>query len=461
MRESALKNIDLTKVKQLTKLKLSMIVFFFVMLSYSIGAQNNSFLLKIITQSSASEEVDVVLDETAYDFFRIGDRQFVYPSILWHDGSTYMFGDKTNTTYKNQIRIYQYNHTYGWFNYRDIGNGTDVYDEYNHPVPFGWVENGNIYAGQTNPHNEEIRIYKLNDTNVQNGWTEIASVGNDEAYPQVFKDLNGKTVFGGRDYQSTGTHHDLAVLVSDAGIDGTFTKTVFTYNDTDTPPVDYYRHYNCFPVLYGTQTVHYVFSTMRHDNAQEYFMHGVVKTSDWDNFSNYQETYSNQVSVDGRIDLSDWETNCVFNGSTAEDETNLNPLTSIQVNDAAYVIYKDETSEVYQIGKFEGTSFTSTVLDIDYLDHTQFYTPFMWYNGTNLVVSVMCDNAGSKSKELWGVSLALDTFTQKYVYANPTTYSRPILLPENLDEVNGQYAMVLDQATNEVTILLTVDKFRI
>lgn len=413
-------------------------------------------LLKIIAQSNTEDDSDVTVVETINDILRVGDRQFVYPNILWNAGSTFMVGDKPNTGFANQIIAIQYNHNFGWLDFTDVGNGTDTFDSFNHPVPFVHIENDYVYCGQTNTHNDPIDLFKFDvQNNIQNGYTELTQIGGENAYPQLFTDKDGRAVFCVRQYPEGVGDFNLSINRSDAGIEGTFTITLITQNTTG------YRHYNCSPVLYGIQTKHYLLTNFRNNNNAEYFMHSIYVTDDWETYSNYAETFSKDVVNTATITMSENTANYVFNGSTANDTTNLNPATAIQVNDTLYVIYKDDTTEIYQIGKVEDGVFTNEVLDIDNLDHTQFYSPMMWWNGTNIVVSAICNNGGTMTKELWGVSTDFQTHTRKYTYSDAVATTRPILLPDNLDVINGQYMMVVDNDSNEATFVLTIDKFRL
>jgi hypothetical protein len=85
----------------------------------------------------------------------------------------------------------------------------------------------------------------------------------------------------------------------------------------------------------------------------------------------------------------------------------------------------------------------------------------MYYNGSNIVLSVLTDS-GTYDKELWAISNDLTTFSQKKVYTDTLSYNDPIKLPENLDEVIGNYIFYVDTSlgvTDTAYFELTNNKY--
>ena len=80
-------------------------------------------LQAIISQSSTSSTAELI-DETITDLARVGDRQFVFPSILWYNNKTFIIGDKGNSGFNNDLVLSQYDHTFGSFYSRNVGNGS-------------------------------------------------------------------------------------------------------------------------------------------------------------------------------------------------------------------------------------------------------------------------------------------------------------------------------------------------
>lgn len=410
---------------------------------------------KIISQSAEFKEYPIQAEDSVIDLYRVGDRRSVYPSVLWQNNKTFFGANKINTGFKNQIQVFQYDHIFSNFTYKDVGNGTDSFDEFNHPLTYLWAENDTIYCGQTNVHNAPIDVYKSNLTNdIRSGFTKLDSIAGENAYPQAFRTIGGKTAFCVRQFPEGVGNFNLSVQISDAGIEGTFTQTLITENTVG------YRHYNVVPLIYGNPTKHYLISALRNDNAGAvYFAQAVYVTEDFETYSNVDGTFSKNISVDGELTMAEIEANFIVNGSTANDTVNFEVASAIQINNTLYFsTTKAGTTDKHIFKITDDGTVTSEIINIPDLI-TAGRNPILYYNGVKIVLSVRCSD-GSSTKELWACDLNGENYAQQFVYEEGS-YQNHILLPDNLNEVNGEYAALLDQDNSEgvVKLLITDNKW--
>ena len=420
-------------------------------------------ILQIISQSNIfNNEVDTIISKNITDLFRIGDFQFVKPSILWNNGKTFLGADKGNNAiagFENDIIMIEYDSVLDVVSYIDVGTGAGYNDVFNHPACWVWIENNYIYCGQASPHNEGTTVYKSNATNtINSGFTQLSDVTDDYSYPKAFITHDNKFAFNFR-FDGTLEYDDVGIVKSStSSIEGTLSALQITDSTTSG-----YRYYNSCPLVYGTPTKTFFTPTLRRDAASNYFAHVVLITSDFNTFSNYQSTASkNVVSVSPFTD-AEISANYVINGSFASDTAELRVMNTIQVDDVLYGTYiKSGTSDWY-IFKIDGTTKTEVDLsaEISNLRTDSFLNNFMYYNGSNIVLSVLTDS-GTYDKELWAISNDLTTFSQKKVYTDTLSYNDPIKLPENLDEVIGNYIFYVDTSlgvTDTAYFELTNNKY--
>lgn len=449
MKKSSLSNIDVSKVKALKTIKILTILLFFTFSKINYSQQIGI----IASQGYYNSESIKIESHFVQDLFRIGDKQNVSPSILWKNNVTFMIGDKGNT-YNNQIQAFQYNHNFGSFNYLTVGNGTDDFDIFNHPTPYIWLDNNYVYTGQTNTHNAPIEIYKSNiENDIRSGFSKLDSISGENAYPKIVNNINNNAMFVVRQYPEGVGNFNLSVQISNSDIEGSFTKLVITENTIG------YRHYPGSIMYYGQRTKDYLITNFRNDNAAEYFMHAVYWTDDYITFHNQTDTFSKNIVSSGELTMSEIETNFVFNGSTATDTTNLSVSNSIQINDILYTVVKKEGTTDYYVFKTTDSEVTNTILNIPNIDTSQFFAPFIYYNGTKLLFSVLVNDTGNLSKEIWSTDLSIENLTLEYKYSNPNIYSKPIMLPDNLNDITGEYAFLLDYDSGNVVLGITNNKF--
>jgi hypothetical protein len=411
-------------------------------------------LQEIISQSNTEKLYPITVSETVNDVFRVCDRRSVFPSMLWQDGKTFFGANKNNTTYKNQIILLQYNHNFDEFIYRDVGNGTDTVDDFNHPLTYIWAESGTLYCGQTNVHNDPIDIYKpLLENDYTAGSEQLTSITGDNGYPQAFKTVGSKTAFCVRLYPEGVGNFNLGVQISDSDIEGTFTQTLITENTVG------YRHYNVVPIIYGTPTKNYLFSAFRNDDFENnYFAIACYVTTDFETFSNIDGTFSKDITLDGELTMAEISANFLVHGSIANDEESFEIPSIIQINDTIFFSSGVTGTTDKHIFKIEDGVVTNELINIPDLNPL-YRNPILYYNGLDILISVLCDDSGTQTKELWKVDLDLTGFAQQYVLSDFNDYNY-MFLPDNLDQVNGEYAMFIDQDTNEVKLLLTDNKWQ-
>lgn len=395
------------------------------------------------------------------ELFRVGDFQFVRPSILWYNNKTYFGADKgTVASFQNDLIAMVYDHNSQTLSYADVNDGAGYTDIYNHPACYIWLENGTFYCGQGNPHNVSISRYKSNATeSVTSGFTQLANISNDYSYPKAFLTHDNKFAFNFR-FDGTLEYDDVGLVMSDtSSIEGTFTATQITDSQTSG-----YRYYNSVPLMYGTNTKTYLTPTMSNETGSVYFAHVVLVTTDFNTFSNYQGTFSKNVVSTSPITDAEISANCLINGSFAADGVELKVQNTIQVDDVLYGTYiKSGTSDWY-IYKIDGATKTEVNLSgqVSNLRTDNLLNNFMYWNGTNIVLSVLTAKSGVNRKEIWAIDTTLSIFSQKFVNYLQLAFNDPIKLPENLDEVTAYYAFWNDNqlgVTDYTRLVVTDDKF--
>lgn len=418
---------------------------------------------KVLIQSGVNTTTGVT-SKAITDFFRLGDFQFVRPSILWNKGKTYAGADKGNNAiagFQNDIIMIEYDSATNVISTIDVGDGAGYNDIYNHPACWVWVENDYIYCGQSEPHNVGTSVYKSNSTNtINSGFTKLSNVEDDYSYPKALITHDGNFAFNFR-LEGSLEYDDVGIVKSNSSsIEGTFTATQITDSLTSG-----YRYYNSTPVVYGTPTKTYFTPTIRRDTGAVYFAHVVLVTTDFNTFSNYQGTASKNVVSAAKFTDAEIEADYIINGSMASDGDELRVMNTMAVDDVLYGTYiKSGTSDWY-IFKIDGTTKTEVNLssNISNLRTDNSLNNFMYWNGSNIVLSVLTDD-GTKNKELWAINSGLTTFTQKYTYNDALAYNDPIKLPENYDEVTGNYIFYVDSqlgVTDYCVLELTNDKYNL
>lgn len=411
-----------------------------------------------ILRAIQEQDNPITLGETSLSvpvIDRIGDGVLVMPSIAWLNNKTFWIGDITATG-NNQLYCIEYDYQTG-YTYKYVGIGTVDNDVFDHPAGFLFIYNDYIYCGQTNTHNELIDIYKSNSQGtISGGFTKIKVINGYNAYPQTISDHDGNRLFCVRLFGSPTYDFDLAIQRSDsANPNGTYTQTQITDCDNAN-----YRHYNGVAMVYGTNTKNYFHVTHRNDTGQHYFAHSLLVTSDFATYSNYANTYSKNVVSTSAITQSELNTNYAFNGSSASDTADLKIMTAIQINDLWFgIALKSGTTDHY-IFKLSGTTLTDTQISISNLNHS-FINPFMYYDGTDILLSVCINNGGTQSKKIYRVPLDLSDFTDVVYSYEPTTMyegTRPIMLPQNYNDISegDYYVMYLDRNTTTDEMIVDI-----
>lgn len=390
--------------------------------------------------------------ETIQNLFGIDDFLLIRPGMLWVNGKTFIAGEESNFFSKNRIKLFQYDHSIKNFIYVNVGDGTNTFDSYNHPRAWIWIEGGYIYTGQTNTHNAPITLYKSNFQNrISGGFTQLTTVPGDNAYPQAFQAIDGTFCFSVRKYALGGEDHNVAFNKSDAGIEGTFTLTQITANDSGT---SLFWFYNQFPIMYGTNTKQFFIGSLRntYPTTQSYFANAVYITEDFQNFTNYNGTFSKDISV-ARITNTETEDHFTINGTQLDDSQDLGIGSAVQINDVLYFIaIKEGTTNDFHIFKCDGTTVESVFVNIPNITKGNgLHMVYLFYNGVNLVLSCIIDDGVTRTMELWAIPLDLTTFTQKFVYESPVT-NGPISLPENLNMVTGEFLIFIKALTGSTAL---------
>ena len=403
-------------------------------------------LQSIIQSSNRQKEYPIVNTYSVTDLYRVGDRRSVFPSVIWNDYRTFFAANKENIGFNNKIQVFQKDHKFNSFHVKEAGQGTDEFDEFNHPLTAIWEENDYIYCCQTNTHNDIIEVYKSNLKNdIRSGFTLINIIQGENAYPQIFKTVSGKTAFCVRQFPEGVGNFNLSVQLSDSGIEGTFTKIVITEN------TDGYRHYNIVPIKYGTSTKNFLFSCLRNDNAGNvYFSQAIYETSDFDTYRNIDGSFSKTISVSGELTMEEISTHCIVNGSIANDTVNFEIANVIQINDVLYFTSIKAGTSVRYIFKIENGLLESFVLNISNLFQIG-RNPILYSNGVNPIVSCITDDNGDKNREIWAVSSDCSFFSQQFIWEG-ITGSNHIFLPDNFDKVRGEYEMLVEVNPSNSTL---------
>lgn len=406
-------------------------------------------ILKVIGEQRIIDESRTETN-TISNLFGVADFQFVRPSLWWNDNITYFAATEENTVSNNKIQSYTYNHITKRFFNTTVGSGTTVQDSFNHPRAFIWYEGDYLYTGQSNPHNGVIDIFK-SDVQIENdgGFSSITGVSGSNSYPKIFTTKDNKACICIRT-GSSAPNFDLAVNLSSAGIEGTFTQIKITANT-----VNDFRFYNESPVLYGTQTKHYLVGNVRSQTNSQYFTQVLLVTYDFNTYYNYEETFSKNVVSTSEITNAEISSNFLINGdfSTVTDTSGY--MMTIQVDDVFYGVCEKEGTSDHYIFKVENKVLTETLVTIPNFDRNK----YLYYNGNNILITCRVDEGGGVIKnKIYGSPLDLSSFTE--VFSVDADSGQPILnLPENLDTVIGEYAIPISITGNDLDIYLTSDKF--
>lgn len=419
-----------------------------------------SVLIGILNRRQQTLQGVVTTSEVIPQILRLGDRRSVYPTVFWNKGKTFFSGDYPNTGgFNNQILAVQIDHNANnYISTSPVGKGTSFIDGLNHPVPFTFLENDYIYMGQTDPHNEPIKIYKTNSSNdIKSGFSLAKTILGDNAYPQPFNMPDGKVAFCVRLWEESGNNiFNTAILKSDAGIEGNYTKIPITQGaDNDL------RHYNGSAIISGTSNYRYISVFPRKSSAgNAYFAQAWLRTTDGINYENIAGTFTKDVTVDP-ITVAELEAHYIYNGSYNNQDINFKLSgPSRQINDECFIINTKEGTTDFYVFKASGNTITSHIVNVSNL----FSKPNLYDNGRNLLLSCEIDDGVDRFKKIYTISEDLTIFTEVFSYANPKDLgSRAILLPDNLEKVSGVYGFYIDYDTDNDTAVfgLTEDKFYI
>lgn len=395
------------------------------------------------------------------NIFGFGDYQQISPSMLWDRDRTIIGGNKSNA-FNNQIQLMVYNHLQNTGFVREVGTGTNQTDAVNHPRTYLHIPpSGSIYCGQTNTHNAPIDIWKASNAyNLRQEFNLFGQVLGDNAYPQMFYDVvNGNAGFLVRDFSGGGNSHVLATQISDGGIEGTFTKQLITLNTEEADPTNPVWHYNKQPLMYGTNKVHYMVIGLRDQNDSKYFAFALLKTTDYINYSNYDGSFTKDVTA-SRITSAELYANCLINGS--EDRSvNQGLINCIVINDSFYAVYQDVNDDSWNMMQIKNGFRTDITIPFQDIYIFGIHTPYLYYNGQNIVLSTVNFKGNDVyNKEIWSVTTTMDSFRQKLINEDIEGIAEPMKLPDNLDKVNGEYAIVWGNVSqSRVDLRLTTDKF--
>lgn len=394
---------------------------------------------------------------TIANLYSVIEHAFVRPNMIWKNGVTYFVGSEDQAVSKQKIHVYKYVHATDTFSWQTVGAGSDVADTFNHNQAYLWNEGSNWYVGQSNPHNGAIDLWKCDvSDDVIGTWTELAQITGGNSYPHFYLDIDGKVAINIR----TGTsapNFNLTINKSNAGIEGTFTLQRITANSENT-----HRFYNQCPIYYGTNTIRYFISNRRKDSTGKYFGHALLKTTDNATFYNADETASKNVVPTNYLTNAEIDADYMINGTSGADTANLGFMTCICVDDVLYGWYIKSGTSDYYMYKLDGTTATETLIDIPgiYFNTANDHNMYLYYNGENIVISCRRLVDGQYTNELWATPMDLSSFSKRYVYDIPHNSVALLKLPENLDQITSEYA-ILTFAYLKVYLTRTIDKFYI
>lgn len=418
--------------------------------------------MKISVLEHISKSKDEIIEKTISNVYSIVDFLLIRPGMLWQNGVTYFCGVNPYTLNNNRIRMFSYNHFTTMFLDKFVGDGTTTPDSYNHPQSWMWLENGYIYTGQTDSHNAPINVYKSNSQDtINDNFAQLTDIPSENAYPKLFKTANDKVAVSVRKFQTGLYDHDLAINLSNAGIEGTFTMSEITKNDSST---SLFWYYNQVPVIYGKNEVNVLIGNLRASATVKFFAHAIlVASDDFQNYNNYDNSYSNDLAVD-KISNSEIDTYYTINGSQGDLTQDLGYMTAVKVDDVLYAYaIKSGTTDAY-IFKIDFNIANPTVesVQINIPNLTRgngLHEVYLYYNGANILLSCLTDDGVQAKKEICSTPMDLSSFSQQYTYNVSNSSQEPIVLPENLDVVTGEYLMHLISVTDQAYFYLTKDKF--
>lgn len=364
------------------------------------------------------------------------------------EGCTYAVGYENNVT-NNAVWIMK--QTANSVESTKVNTGTTSSDPQNHPTPMLLMDDsGYIYVFQNKYHIDSFRYYKSDAPRDISSFTYQYDFTANASYIGLLKRDGNNCVFitragGVSSYSNSIVHLDLS--------DGTDSTVQFT--DVDFAGTNV-RHYPILPYKYGTSTKYIGGISHRHETLGNVYKMSLWVTSDFETFTDMDESFSKDVVATSEITDAELEANFAVLGTDADTTASYGAASLIQIDDLAFMLYKSDTNE-FTIAKYEiGTGFVDDLVIPLSLNTTTSFNN-LYYNGTNLVLELELD---TNIDTIYTMDLDLTNFT--YVKDIDTPRAYDFGLPKNLDEVDGKYMMIGRSVVGDngnVPYIITDDKY--
>lgn len=318
------------------------------------------------------------------------------PDCIYYNGSFYLSGYKLNT-YDNQALIAKYNRVDG-VTAAEVGSGTTPGNEPNdHPVPAVYVNQstGYVYLIQNKYHNSTFRVFKS------------------ASAESISLSLVGEITDGGASYiiivEASGSNVTFVTRGKTGGTNNlwycfaccTANLDTLAYTHTQITSIDFAtnqtRHYpNATPIyVYGTPTVYFTGIMHRWETNLYVYKISILCTSDWETFTNYANTTSKDVIGVAPITEAELESDYAFVGTDSTKTNNYTPIVSIQIDDDMFILYRKlgAGARLY-ISKITYGSGSTSTYEIP-LDDTAFDQCYMYYNGSNIIMTFALNDGTS------------------------------------------------------------------
>ena len=383
-------------------------------------------ILKTVIQQEISNAKRCFLDTSRNDVYWSGTwANHFSPTILWVNGATYALATKAEPN--RSPLLYRYGN--GQIDSVQVGTITkfDTTNLY-HPKSSIVYVDGHFYVGVINGHGEELLVFKSNTSNITDGFNLEATVNGEFGYISgYYKD--GRIVWLTRQTAPPNGYYK-RVIYSNINDYSTYTNLQTTQGSTS-----FLRHYPTSPKLYGYNEWYYFCVGLRNGSSSPsyYYNQVIYKTKDFETFYSLDENLSKNLSVSPFTQSElDNELSVVRNSSNTY---NIGTPIGFVLNDVYYGSYWNEDDDYLRFFKYDSsvrTDYPCYIPDLSQ-DQTEFRQLQLYYNGKNIVI------VSSALNKIYTCSLNFSNQQEVFDFSNQTELELSAGLPQNFDEVVGNY----------------------
>ena len=375
----------------------------------------------------------------------------VTPKSTFNKGDTYITGVTDEST-RNPV-IYRYRSSNNSIVGVDVGT-IDNIDPLEHQHPAVIIVDDYVYVFMVNGHGEDIKIWKSNTVNIEDGFTLFNTItGTPFTYLNATKKNDDSIYFLSR--VGFGGTNEFGHTIGRSNKNDYTTWSVQNITDPNYSTTDN-RHYPNIPTPYNNEWYYFCINLRNETNTPEvYFAQAYYKTKDFETYYSLDESFSKNISLSGVITASEVESNLTYIGSTSAESTYVGASLGCVVNDVVYNAYFDVLDywKFYKIENGIKTEYPCLIPNLNTNSNFSYNIRFK-YNGNNLVLI--------GDRKIWSCNLDFSNLQIIYDYGNDSvsTIADATLLPNNLNLVYGDYIFGGNfDSLGEFPYYVTNDKF--